>query len=192
MSRTGRRAVRAATPIAQLLDPVTRRLPAIVSQARALTASMRTNGVVEGLQGFVYYAALATSRFDRYSHILPSYQVGVTCNVPATLGPTPGCDGHFAGSTSNPGRVNDKKKARKGRASRKTEDRRQKTERRRSRGGSQRGRRSRGGRRGDGRSAPARPPQTPPRGPVPTPQPPQAPAPPPTPLDPLLDFLLGP
>ena len=36
---------------------------------------MRKNGVVEGLQGFVYFAALATSRFDRYSHILPSYQV---------------------------------------------------------------------------------------------------------------------
>jgi ABC-type transporter Mla subunit MlaD len=108
MSRTGRSAVRAATPIAALLKPVTAKLPPVVADAASLFQSMRTRGVVEGLQGFTYYAALATARFDRYSHILPSYQIGLTCNVPATT-PAPGCDAHFAGSTANPGDTNDSK-----------------------------------------------------------------------------------
>jgi ABC-type transporter Mla subunit MlaD len=111
MSKTGRRAVRAATPIAGLLKPVTQKLPAVVADATALVESMRTRGVVEGLQGFVYFASLATARFDRYSHILPSYQIGGKCQVAATV-PAPGCDAHFAGSTANPGETNDARRRR--------------------------------------------------------------------------------
>ena len=45
------------------------------SRADAATSRCASSGVVEGLQVFTYYAPLATSRFDRFSHILPSYQV---------------------------------------------------------------------------------------------------------------------
>ncbi|MEA2481686.1 MAG: hypothetical protein QOJ07_3608 [Thermoleophilaceae bacterium] len=96
MSRTGRHAVRSATPVAKLLAPVARRLPPITSQALTLLRSMHDRGVVEGLQTFTYFAALATARFDRYSHILPSYQIAGKCQQFATA-PVEGCDAHFAG-----------------------------------------------------------------------------------------------
>jgi phospholipid/cholesterol/gamma-HCH transport system substrate-binding protein len=185
MSKTGRSAVRAATPVAKLLQPVTQKLPPVVANAAALVESMRTNGVVEGLQGFVYFAALATSRFDRYSHILPSYQIGGLCNQPATK-PVAGCDAHFAGSTENPGEGNDKRAARKRRARRHkvTGDRSPVT------GHEPPGRSGTGADSGG-------PPVTSPLSPV-TPEapqapvPPQAPAQPQAPVDQLLDFLLGP
>jgi hypothetical protein len=61
-----------------------------------LFASLRERGVVEGLQSFVYFAALATSRFDRYSHILPAHLIGTTCSQYATA-TVPGCSANFAG-----------------------------------------------------------------------------------------------
>ncbi len=52
--------------------------------------------MVEGLQSFVYYATAATSRFDRFSHILPSYQIAGTCQQYATT-PVAGCSARFTG-----------------------------------------------------------------------------------------------
>jgi phospholipid/cholesterol/gamma-HCH transport system substrate-binding protein len=183
MSKTGRSAVRAATPVAKLLKPVTQKLPPVVADTAALVESLRTNGVVEGLQGFIYYAALATSRFDRYSHILPSYQLGGTCNQPATK-PVAGCDAHFAGSAENPGEVNDKRAAKKKRRHKRAE---------------RRGQRAHRGHRAEG-SAPSanqQPPasasqEPPPAATPPAPAPPSAPQPAPDPVNQVLDFLLGP
>lgn len=94
LSVTGRRALRATDPIARRLLPVARFLPEVARLARALNVSLQDRGGVEGLQEFSYYAAAATSRFDRVSHILPSYQIGGTCNIYATT-PTAGCSAHF-------------------------------------------------------------------------------------------------
>ena len=96
MSKVGRRTVRSARPVARRLRRVARRLPPIVALARRLTDSLRSTGTVEGLQGFVYYAALATSRFDRFSHILPSYQIAGSCQQYATE-PVEGCSARFGG-----------------------------------------------------------------------------------------------
>jgi hypothetical protein len=61
---------------------------------------MRDKGVVEGLQTFIYNATLATSRFDKTSHLLPSYQVGSgTCTLYATT-PVPGCSANWKGGAA--------------------------------------------------------------------------------------------
>jgi ABC-type transporter Mla subunit MlaD len=170
MSGTGRRAVRAATPVAELLKPVTRGLRPVAVQARALLESMRERGVVEGLQGYAYFGALATARFDRYSHILPSYQIGLTCNLPAKE-PAPGCDAHFAGRAGEAERKRRRRLA----------DRRPQT----AEVGS--------GQMADGRGGSAANPGPVTRHPSPvTPESPPTPAPPSTPVDQFLDFLLGP
>ncbi len=96
LSVTGRSALRATAPVARKLLPVARLLPEVSLLARQLNESLATSGAVEGLQGFVYYASAATARFDRYSHILPSYQIAGSCQVWATA-PAPGCNAHFAG-----------------------------------------------------------------------------------------------
>ena len=177
MSKTGRRAVRAARPVARDLRPVARRLPAVVDLLTGLAVSLRDRGAIEGILGYAYYGALSTARFDRYSHILPSYQIGLTCNVPATE-PAPGCDAHFAGSRTNPGDTNDRRRRGRG-----TGD----GGRERPQGGTPR--RDTDGRRGPGGSPVTRPPLpvTPEAPTPPAPTPPSAP-----PLDQLLDFLLGP
>jgi phospholipid/cholesterol/gamma-HCH transport system substrate-binding protein len=84
--------------------PTVRKLRAFAAVARPtgsllaeLFTSMRQKGVVEGLQRFVYYGATATSRFDRFSHMLPAYPIAGECiNYATAL--TPGCDAHFAAS----------------------------------------------------------------------------------------------
>jgi ABC-type transporter Mla subunit MlaD len=162
MAVTGRRAVRAATPVAALLAPVARRLPPVVATTRALLDSMRSQGVVEGLQGFVYFASLATARFDRYSHILPSYQIAGACQQPASA-PVAGCSARIARGASGRGR----------------------------RVGSGQSAVGRGGQGAVGRPG-ARPPGAPAAAaPGPTP-PPAAPSVPAAPAQQLLDFLLAP
>jgi virulence factor Mce-like protein len=99
MAKTGRAAVRAARPVGRKLKPVAAALPHVAEQVRLLLLSLREKGVVEGLQSFVYYAAAATSRFDRFSHILPSYQVIGPCQQYATT-PAPGCNANFGARTA--------------------------------------------------------------------------------------------
>ena len=94
LSVTGRRALRATDPVAKALLPVAKRLPETATLTRKLNENLKKRGVVEGLQTFVYYATAATARFDRFSHILPSYQLGGSCNQYATT-PAPGCNAHF-------------------------------------------------------------------------------------------------
>jgi hypothetical protein len=61
-----------------------------------LTQSLKDSGTVEGLQDFAYYAALATSRYDKISHILPAYVIANSCAFYSTT-TTPGCSANFAG-----------------------------------------------------------------------------------------------
>jgi ABC-type transporter Mla subunit MlaD len=96
LSVTGRRAVRSATPVADKLLPVARRLPETALMARRLTESVRDRGVSEGLLRFVYLAASSTARFDTVSHILPSYQISGPCQQYATT-PVAGCSANFGG-----------------------------------------------------------------------------------------------
>lgn len=96
-SKTGRSAVAAARPVATRLSSVARRLPPIVGLSTQLLESMRDRGAVEGLQLYSFYGATSTSRFDQYSHILPSYQVASNCAQYATT-PVAGCSARFAGA----------------------------------------------------------------------------------------------
>ncbi|MEA2369501.1 MAG: hypothetical protein QOH38_2219 [Thermoleophilaceae bacterium] len=97
LAATGRHAVRVSRPVARLLDAVTQRLPAAVRIALPLVRSLRDRNVIEQLGPFSYYGALASSRFDKVSHILPSYQISGPCQQYAEQ-PTAGCDAHFAGT----------------------------------------------------------------------------------------------
>jgi virulence factor Mce-like protein len=94
MSRVGRRAVRASRPVARRLRPVARALVPVTDIGTELLSSVQSSGAVEGLQRFVYYASAAVARFDRVSHILPSYQLAGSCQSYATE-PAEGCSAHF-------------------------------------------------------------------------------------------------
>jgi ABC-type transporter Mla subunit MlaD len=95
LSRTGRRTIRAALPVARLLEPVAERLPPAVALAKALVDSLEDRHAIEQLGPYLFYSALAAARFDRVSHVLPSYQISGSCQQFATT-PTEGCDAHFA------------------------------------------------------------------------------------------------
>ncbi len=99
-SQVGRRAVRAAKPVAARLKPVAAILRPIAELAADLQESVRDSGSVEGLQLYTFYGAGAQARFDQFSHILPSYQVAGACQQYARE-PTPGCDSHFRGESSS-------------------------------------------------------------------------------------------
>jgi ABC-type transporter Mla subunit MlaD len=95
MSEVGRRAVRASRPVAAKLKPLAAILPPIAEVAADLTESLRERGVVEGLQLYTFYGAGAQARFDQFSHILPSYQIGAaTCQL-YQREPIEECDAHF-------------------------------------------------------------------------------------------------
>jgi virulence factor Mce-like protein len=96
LSVTGRRAVRAALPVADALRPVADRLPRTVPLLRDLADSAAEQDVAALLGRYVYFAAAASSRFDRFSHILPSYQIGGPCQVWAEE-PRGECDAHHEG-----------------------------------------------------------------------------------------------
>jgi phospholipid/cholesterol/gamma-HCH transport system substrate-binding protein len=95
LSRVGLHAVRVSRPVARLLDAATKRLPPAVKIALPLVRSLRDRNVIEQIGPFAYYGALASSRFDKVSHILPSYQVAGSCAQYAEQ-PVAGCDAHFA------------------------------------------------------------------------------------------------
>ena len=99
-SEVGRRAVRAARPVAAKLKPVAAILPPIAELAAKLQESVRDSGAIEGLQLYTFYGAGAQARFDRFSHILPSYQLAGDCQQYAEE-PVPACDSHFQGGSSS-------------------------------------------------------------------------------------------
>lgn len=102
LSRLGD-AAKAGEPALAAAAPVVKQLRAFAQAALPtgigvddLFASLRQRGVVEGLQTFTYFAALATSRFDRYSHTLPAHLFSSSCSQYATVS-VPGCSANFAG-----------------------------------------------------------------------------------------------
>jgi phospholipid/cholesterol/gamma-HCH transport system substrate-binding protein len=95
-ARAGEPALAAAAPVIEQLRAFARAALPTGIRVDDLFQSLRQRGVVEGLQSFTYFAALATSRFDRYSHTLPAHLVGSQCSVYATV-TAPGCSANFAG-----------------------------------------------------------------------------------------------
>jgi hypothetical protein len=61
-----------------------------------VTDSLQAKGVVEGILNYLHYGAESLSRFDKYSHILPSYLLFKSCGVFATK-PDPTCSARYAG-----------------------------------------------------------------------------------------------
>ncbi len=96
LTATARPAVRAAHPVADRLRPVADLLPPTVGLVRDLTDSIGKQDVAELLSRYLYFSASASSRFDRFSHILPSYQLTGTC-AQWTAEPERQCDAHYAG-----------------------------------------------------------------------------------------------
>ena len=94
MSEVGRRAVRAARPVAARLEPVAEILVPITALAADLQESVQESGSVEGLQLYTFYGAGAQARFDQFSHILPSYQLASPCQQYARE-PQRDCSAHF-------------------------------------------------------------------------------------------------
>jgi phospholipid/cholesterol/gamma-HCH transport system substrate-binding protein len=95
-ARAGEPALAAAAPVIEQLRAFARAALPTGIRVDDLFQSLRQRGVVEGLQSFTYFAALATSRFDRYSHTLPAHLVGSQCSAYATV-TAPGCSANFAG-----------------------------------------------------------------------------------------------
>ena len=102
LERLGR-AARTGGPILRRAAPTVRALRTFAREARptgilvaALFDSLREQRVVEGLQDFVFYAAQATARFDRYSHIIPAHLIGSECSQWARA-TVPDCNANFAG-----------------------------------------------------------------------------------------------
>jgi len=96
-ARRARPALKDIAPQARRLNRFAKDLPTTAALASELTSSIRDRGVVEGLGNLGYYGATATARFDKHSHILPSYIILGPCAIWATS-PAPECDAHYDAS----------------------------------------------------------------------------------------------
>ena len=63
---------------------------------RPLVDSLQAKGVIEHVLDYLHYGAESLSRFDRFSHILPTYLIFKTCGLYATK-PDPTCSARYAG-----------------------------------------------------------------------------------------------
>jgi virulence factor Mce-like protein len=102
LERIGR-AARTGGPILRRARPAVAALREFAHEARPtgilvaqLFDSLREQRAVEGLQDFVYYAAQATARFDKYSHIIPAHLIGSECSQWART-TVPDCNANFVG-----------------------------------------------------------------------------------------------
>jgi phospholipid/cholesterol/gamma-HCH transport system substrate-binding protein len=99
-SDEGRQAVSAARPVATRLRSASTLIPHVAQVADAVVTSLKDAGGVEAINTFAWLGTAAMARFDKTSHIIPSYQLTVgTCNVYATE-PVDGCSAHWAGSAA--------------------------------------------------------------------------------------------
>lgn len=99
-SDEGRSAVKAARPAATRLRAASRLMPHVAEVADAVVTSLKNAGGVEAINTFAWLGTAAMARFDKTSHIIPSYQLAVdTCNLYATK-PVEGCSAHWAGSAA--------------------------------------------------------------------------------------------
>ena len=95
MARTGRGTLREGAPTVRLLRTFARRAVPAGRLLATLNESLRENGAVEGLQFFYYNIALAISRYDEVSHILPAYAVSPPECATFARTTTPSCSAHF-------------------------------------------------------------------------------------------------
>jgi ABC-type transporter Mla subunit MlaD len=119
-ARRAKPALKDIAPQARRLNRFGKPLPEASALLSELGTSVRERGVVEGLGNLGYFGATALARFDKHSHILPSYIIAGPCAIWATA-PTPGCDAHYDASTAQRAafwRAQDAKQA----AARKTKD----------------------------------------------------------------------
>jgi virulence factor Mce-like protein len=93
---------RRVSPALPDIAPQVRRLRRFASAGRPagalaaeLNESLREQGAVEGTFNIFYWGATALARFDRYSHILPAYNILTACSTYGTT-PNPDCDSHYA------------------------------------------------------------------------------------------------
>ncbi|HEV3000420.1 MAG TPA: MlaD family protein [Solirubrobacteraceae bacterium] len=114
-ARTGGPVLRRAAPVVRLLRRFAREARPTGTLVAELFDSLRAKGVVEGLQGFVFYAAQATARFDRYSHIIPAHLIGSECSAWART-TVPECSAHFARGGARAQERRRRRAARRGRA----------------------------------------------------------------------------
>ena len=95
MARVGNAALRDGAPVVKQLKQFSDYAVPAGRLTRELNESLRANDVVEGTQTFVMNIAVSLARFDKSSHILPSYVVGPPdCGAYAST-TTPACDAHF-------------------------------------------------------------------------------------------------
>jgi phospholipid/cholesterol/gamma-HCH transport system substrate-binding protein len=94
MADTGLQAIRTGRPVVAQLRAFAAAARPTGSLVAELFTSLRQRGVVEGLQRFAYFSTVATSRFDRFSHILPAHLIAGDCQQYATT-TIPGCDAHL-------------------------------------------------------------------------------------------------
>jgi hypothetical protein len=111
-AKAGEPALAAAAPVVAQLRAFARAALPTGIRVDDLFQSLRQRGVVEGLQTFTYFAALATSRFDRYSHTLPAHLLGSPCSQYATA-TVAGCSANFAGGGAKAARKAKKRKTRR-------------------------------------------------------------------------------
>jgi virulence factor Mce-like protein len=113
MSRTGTTTLHEAAPVVKRLRTFARLAVPAGDLVTQLNESLRERGVVEGIQFFIYNVALSISRFDKDSHLLPSYPVADgDCAVFATT-TEPACDAHLTkGSATTRARTRTKPKHR--------------------------------------------------------------------------------
>jgi virulence factor Mce-like protein len=98
-ARAGRATVGPARPLLRRLRRAATQLRPAAELASVLLESMREKGALEGLQGFAYWGAAATARFDKVSHILPAYLLPSDCTT-STDTTVAYCDGHFKSGTT--------------------------------------------------------------------------------------------
>ena len=111
-AKAGEPALAAAAPVVAQLRAFARAALPTGVRVDDLFQSLRQRGVVEGLQTFTYFAALATSRFDRYSHTLPAHLLGSPCSQYATA-TVAGCSANFAGGGAKAARKAKKRRTRR-------------------------------------------------------------------------------
>jgi virulence factor Mce-like protein len=100
---TGKTALDRSLPFTDSVRRTLQGLQPITPTARDLVSSLVERGGTEGLLRFFYNAALATSRYDGISHILPAHLVGGACGIYRTdEPPVQGCHGRFDYLQQNP------------------------------------------------------------------------------------------
>jgi virulence factor Mce-like protein len=99
----GKGALERSMPFLDSLRRTLTELRPISPTARALVESLVERGGTEGLLRFFYNAAVATSRYDSTSHVLPAHLVASQCGLyKAEDPPVEGCHGRFTSSGVGP------------------------------------------------------------------------------------------